>query len=148
MKRDVRWLWLIGGVFVGFATWIAVGGFGFLVLRTAWSSYAMAEPTKAYTLPMLFARLAVSVVCTITAGAVSMIVAKHSGAVNWWLGGLLLLISAPIHVGWVWTDYPPWYHVAYLVPLMPLTISGGFLVTIFARKREMRVTATRETRGP
>ena len=127
----VRWNWLLAGVVVGFVAWIAVGGAGFLFLRTVWSDYALAEPTKSYTLLMLFSRLAVGGVCTITAGAVSAVVAKSSRAA-WWLGSVLLVISAPIHLPihlWsgltVWADYPTWYHFAYLVPLMPLTIFGG-----------------------
>ena len=94
MKSSVtiRWNWLLAGVFVGFVAWIAVGGAGFLFLRTVWSDYALAEPTKSYTLLMLFSRLAVGVVCTIFR--------------RWWqrvhvrrgLGSVLVVISAPIHL--------------------------------------------------
>ncbi len=128
------------GILAGLLAWISVGGAGFLVLRTGWLSYALAEPTKSYTLPMLLTRLAVGIVCTVTAGAVSALIAQRSRAAAWWLGSLLLLISAPIHLWRVWADYPPWYHFGYLIPLMPLTIFGGLLVTVFARKRATQVT--------
>lgn len=119
---------------VGFVAWIAVGGAGFLFLRTAWSDYARAEPTKSYTLLMLFSRLAVGVVCTMTAGAVSAMVAKSSRAA-WWLGSVLVVISAPIHLPihlWsglsVWDNYPTWYHFVYLLYLVPI---AGLTVRVF-----------------
>jgi hypothetical protein len=128
-SHTVAWYWALAAVVVGFVAWVAIGGAGFLLLRTTWPSYALAEPAKSYTLPMLFSRLAVGVVCTIAAGAVAAIVAKGSRAASWWLGGLLLLLSAPVHFGRVWAEYPVWYHFAYLLPLVPWTILGGVLAT-------------------
>ncbi len=126
----------------GFATWIVIGGAGFFLLRSISLSYALAEPTKAYTFPMLLSRLMVGVVCTLAAGAVATATAKGSRIASYWLAFVLFLLSAPIHLPThlgisVWADYPLWYHVAYLVPLMPLTIFGGNLAV---KPRQFHVT--------
>ena len=132
---------LVTGVLVGFAAWVTVAGFGFLLLRTTWSSYAAAEPAKSYTLAMLISRLMVGVVCTLAAGAVAALVAKGSRAASLFLGIVLLLISAPVHLPIelglhvsVWADYPAWYHFTYLLPLIPLTVFGGMLATVNLKK--------------
>ncbi len=129
------------GVLVGFAAWVMIAGFGFLLLRTTWPSYAAAEPTKSYTLAMLISRLMVGVVCTLAAGAVAAMVAKGSRAASLLLGIVLLLLSAPVHLPIelglhvsVWADYPAWYHFTYLLPLTPLTVLGGMLATVNFRK--------------
>ena len=120
---------LLAGVLVGFAAWLAVGATGFLLLRTGWAAYALAEPAKAYTLGMLLSRLTVGVVCSIAAGYLATVVANGNGKAAWWLGGFLLLISARVHLYDVWADYPVWYHFAYLLPLMPITGLGGRLAS-------------------
>ena len=140
---------LAPGVLIGFAVWVTVAGFGFLLLRTAWPSYAAAEPTKSYTLAMLFSRLLVGVVCTLAAGAVAALVAKGSRAACLSLGIVLLLLSAPVHLPIefglhlsVWADYPAWYHFTYLLPLIPLTVLGGMLATVGAPYKAERGTVT------
>lgn len=120
---------LLTGVLVGFAGWLALGAVGFFLLRTSWSAYALAEPDKAYTLAMLLSRLIVGVVSSVAAGCIATTVAKGDARAAWWLGGLLLLVSAPVHLVDVWADYPAWYHFAYLVPLMPITGFGGSLAS-------------------
>ena len=135
-SKTTKW-YLVAAVLAGFATWIIIGGAGFFLLRTFSSSYALAEPTKAYTLPMLLSRLTVGVVCTLAAGAVATVTAKGARVASYCLSVFLFLLSAPIHLPIhlpfyfrsSWTDYPLWYHVAFLVPLMPLTIFGGYLAT-------------------
>ncbi len=140
LSRTKQLYRLAPGILVGFAAWVMVAGFGFLLLRTSWPSYAVAEPTKSYTLVMLISRLMVGVVCTLAAGAVAALVAKGSRA-GLFLGIILLLISAPVHLpiatGFhvsVWADYPAWYHLTFLLPLTPLTVLGGMLATVNLKK--------------
>jgi hypothetical protein len=131
------------GVLVGFAAWVMVAGLGFLLLRTTWSSYAAAEPTKSYTLAMLISRLMVGVVCTLAAGAVAALVAKGSRAASLSLGIVLFLIAAPVHLPIefglhvsVWADYPAWYHFTFLLPLAPLTVLGGILANMISKNTQ------------
>ena len=136
-STTTKWYLVAAAVLAAFAIWIVIGGAGLFLLRTISSSYALAEPTKAYTLPMLLSRLTVGVVCTLAAGAVATASAKGARVASYWLSVFLFLLSAPIHLPIhvpfyfrsSWTDYSLWYHVAFLVPLMPLTIFGGYLAT-------------------
>lgn len=123
-RRSRLWVGVIGGL----ASWLIVGATGLGLLRAVWTDYALAAPNKAYTFGMLLSRLTVGLICSVTAGAVAAKVAGGSTNAAWWLGGLLLVFSALNHLVNVWADYPVWYHVAYLLPLMPITGLGGALV--------------------
>jgi hypothetical protein len=128
LVSDGKCLRLWVGVIGGLASWLILGATGLGMLRAVWTDYALAEPNKAYTFGMLLSRLTVGLISSVTAGAVAAKVARGSTNAAWWLGGLLLVFSAPIHLVRVWADYPAWYHVAWLLPLMPITGSGGALV--------------------
>jgi hypothetical protein len=47
--------------------------------------------------------------------------------VAWVAGGLILALSIPPHLypGYVWDDYPAWYHITYLLSILPLALFGG-----------------------
>jgi hypothetical protein len=113
------------GAFLGLVAWAVIGGLGLLVLRSTWPAYAAVEPVKAYTLPMLWARLGVACIASLAAGMVATRPAGPAGA--WAAGTLLLVLSLPIHLVEVWRDYPVWYHVVYLSLLVPITGIGGWL---------------------
>lgn len=122
---------VVTGVLAGGVAWIAIGLAGLFLLRTGWSDYAAAEPTKAYNFAMLLSRLALASVCSISSGFVAVTTAKDNRKAAWWLGALLLLGSMPLHLPIsyfnVWADYPAWYHAVYLLSLMPLIGFGGYL---------------------
>jgi hypothetical protein len=77
---------------------------------------------------MLAARLTVGMVCTSGAACVTTIVARDKGTASWWLGGLFLAVSLPIHLYRVWADYPAWYHILYLAYLVPIAGLTGRVV--------------------
>ena len=112
------------GAFLGLATWVAIGSLGLLVLQSSWPADAAAAPVKAYSLAMLYARLAVACLACIAAGLVAARPAGPAGA--WAAGTLLVVLSAPVHVE-VWRDYPAWYHLSYLASLVPFTGFAGSL---------------------
>ena len=120
-----NWVAVLGAL----AIWLILGATGLAVLHVSWPDYARAEPTKAYTFGMLIARLTIALVCSATAGAVAARVSRRGTGAAWWLGVLLLAGSAPIHLVNVWADYPAWYHLAYLLPLIPVTGLSGTLVS-------------------
>lgn len=119
-----------------------------MFLRIVWASYATAEPTKTYTFSMLISRLTVAVICTLAAGAVAELVAGRSRTVSVSLGVVLLALSAPIHLGSVWADYPPWYHFAYLLSLLPLAVVGGVLAITIAPNKATQGTVTPTVLAP
>lgn len=109
---------------------LAVATAGTLTARTFWPEYAAAEPHKHYTLAMLFARLAVGALSVALAACVATVTAGDKGRAAWWLGFLFLVLSLPNHLypGYVWNDYPVWYHLVYLAYLVPV---AGFTAHLF-----------------
>ena len=119
---------LIAALLAGCATALAVAALEFSLLRAIWPAYVAAEPTKAYTLGMLWARLSIAAVLTAVAGGVATLVARDDGRAAWWLGVLFFLVSLPPHLYTVWNDYPAWYHAVYLLSLIPIAgYSGRFV---------------------
>jgi len=45
----------------------------------------------------------------------------------WIAGGLILAFSLPDHFypGYVWDDYPVWYHIVYLLSILPIAVIAG-----------------------
>ena len=45
----------------------------------------------------------------------------------WIAGGLILALSIPSHLypGYVWDDYPAWYHIVYLLSILPIAVFAG-----------------------
>jgi hypothetical protein len=116
---------LIASLVAGCVIAIAVASAGFALLRSVWPEYAAAEPEKAYTLAMLFARLTVGAVCTGAAACVTTLIAGDDGRSAWWLGALFVVVSLPAHLYYVWDDYPVWYHFLYLGYLVPIAVSSA-----------------------
>lgn len=124
--RRVAILRGVGGLAAGWATSAAVLAAGFALLRLLWADYALAEPEKAYTLAMLLARLVIfSSMIAATAAVAALVAGDERFA--WIAGALILLVSIPPHLypGHVWDDYPVWYHVVYLVSILPIAVAGG-----------------------
>jgi hypothetical protein len=44
----------------------------------------------------------------------------------WIVGLIILAIFLPVHVS-LWARFPVWYHLAFLVPLVPLVVLGASL---------------------
>ena len=123
---------LIAGLLVGCASAVAIAKVGFSTLRVAWPEYAVAEPDKAFTLGMLFARLSIAALLTVGAACAATLVAGDNGRTAWCLGALFVLVSLPFHLHYVWDDYPVWYHAVYLLSLVPIAgYSGRFVAATF-----------------
>ena len=124
-----RTLRFVAGLALGWVTsWIVLTG-GFFLLRVIWPDYAIAEPEKAYTLTMLFVRLVIFAAMIATTAGVATFVAGDR-RVAWIAGGLILALSLPPHLypGYVWDDYPAWYHLIYLFLILPIAVHSGRLV--------------------
>jgi hypothetical protein len=120
---------LIAGLGLGWATsWVVLTG-GFALLREIWPGYALADPEKAYTLAMLLVRLLIfSSMIAATSGVATLV--AGDGRVSWVAGGLILALSLPSHLypGYVWDDYPAWYHIVYLLSIIPIAVFAGRVV--------------------
>lgn len=114
----------VAGLGLGWAAFSAILTLGFFLLRGIWPAYIVAEPEKAFTLGMLFVRLGIYAAATAGAAGVATLVAGDRRAA-WIAGGLILAMSLPAHLYYVWDDYPVWYHFAYLVSIVPIAAYAG-----------------------
>jgi hypothetical protein len=78
---------------------------------------------------MLFVRLVIFTAMIATTAAVATLVAADR-RVAWIAGGLILALSLPPHLypGYVWEDYPAWYHLVYLFSILPIAVCSGLWV--------------------
>ena len=95
-----------------------------LLLRLTWPDYVSAAPVYGFTLAMQIVRLAIGGVATLAAGAVTAAIAKRNRAVVLATGIVLVMIFVPMHVT-IWDKFPIWYHLVWLVSLVPVTLLGG-----------------------
>jgi hypothetical protein len=112
------------GVVAGLAVWIAIVVLVGTLMRRSWPAYAAVADAMTFTLPMLLARLSISAVATLVAGLVTAIIAPHSRLTRVVPGVILLVGFIPVHVT-LWNSFPVWYHVTFLLSLVPLTYLGG-----------------------
>jgi hypothetical protein len=129
VARRVAFLRFLAGLATGWATSWAILAGAFALLRVVWADYTLAEPEKAYTLTMLFVRLVIFTAMIAATAAVATLVAGDK-RVAWIAGGLILALSIPPHLypGYVWDDYPAWYHIVYLLSILPIAGFAGRLV--------------------
>jgi hypothetical protein len=111
-------------VFVALLSWVAVATVLNLLVRRGIAGYAAAEPAFAFTLGMQIARLIVGAAASLAAGAVAARIAPHDSRAPWIAGVILLVVFLPGHVQ-VWHRFPLWYHLTFLVSLIPLVLLGA-----------------------
>jgi hypothetical protein len=114
------------GVIAGLAVWIAVVTVAGLIVRAAWPAYASVADAMTFTLPMMLARLSIGAVATVAAGWVAATVTRRSILATLLPGVVLLAGFIPQHIT-LWEKFPVWYHLTFLLSLIPLTLLGGKL---------------------
>ncbi|HEX5209417.1 MAG TPA: hypothetical protein VFW10_16700 [Steroidobacteraceae bacterium] len=117
----------VAGVAAGFVAWIVVVTILNWGLRLWLPGYAQVEHAMVFTLAMKAARLAIAALTSLTAGAVVRAIAPSSRWAPWILGLLMLALFVPDHIQ-LWTRFPVWYHLTFLVTLAPLVVLGATLV--------------------
>ena len=113
-------------VVAGLAVWIALVTVAGLIMRLSWPAYASVAAAMTFTLPMLIARLSISAVATVAMGCATAFLAPRSTLVQVMPGVILLLAFIPEHIN-LWNVFPVWYHLVFLLTLVPLTYLGGRL---------------------
>jgi len=119
------------GVVAGLAVWIVVVTAAGAIMRLSWPAYARVADDMIFTVPMLAARLSIGALATLAAGLVTTVIAPRSVLARLMPGVLLLIAFIPVHVS-LWDKFPVWYHLTFLLSLVPLTYLGG---TIAAAER-------------
>ena len=117
------------GVVAGLAVWVTVVITAGTIMRLSWPEYASVADAMTFTLPMLVARLAISTLATLGTGLVTAVIAPRSMLAKLTPGVLLLAAFVPQHV-MLWDQFPVWYHLTFLVTLVPLTYLGGTIARV------------------
>lgn len=128
-------------IVAGLVVWGLVATLLNFGLRLWLPGYAEAEPAMAFTLVMKVARLLLAAFSGLAAGAMVRAVAPASRAAPWVVGLILLALFLPIHVQ-LWTKFPVWYHLTFLLTLAPLVALGA---AGFRPIRTMEMTYGRST---
>lgn len=121
MKRTIL------ALVAGFVLWAVVATLLNFGLRAGLSGYSLAEPTMSFTLSMKVARLILGALSSLAAGAVTALVAPARRSLPWVLGFIILALFIPGHVR-IWAKFPVWYHLTFLVTLVPLVVLGAALI--------------------
>ena len=116
----------IVSVVAGLVAWVVIATILDRALRLVWPEYAAALPVFQFTLPMMLARLTEGTLTTIAAGWFARWITRTPLWLAYVQGGLILLAFLPVHYR-LWHSFPVWYHLAFLVPLIPLTWLGASL---------------------
>jgi hypothetical protein len=122
MRRTI--VAIIAGL-VGWAVIVTVINWG---LRLGLPGYRLAEPTLVFTLGMKIARLTMAAITSVAAGALVRVIAPASRVAPWIVGLIILALFLPAHVQ-LWHRFPIWYHLSFLVPLVPLVALGAWLAS-------------------
>lgn len=131
----------IGAIVAGLIAWamiITLLNFG---LRAAIPGYHAAETTLQFTLAMKVGRLAEAALTSIAAGAVAGWVDPSRKRAPWLVGLIVLAIFLPVHVS-LWSKFPAWYHLTFLVPIVPFAVLGGMITRAKGTSEPRRVLAS------
>ena len=111
-------------IVAGLVAWIAVVALAGVIMRSSWPAYARVADAMTFTLPMMLARLSIGALATLAAGWVTAAIARRPMLVRLMPGLILLVAFIPQHIA-LWNVFPLWYHLTFLLSLVPLTYLGG-----------------------
>ena len=116
----------VGAVIAALVTWFFVATMLNLALRVWWPHYHEAETAFNFTIAMKLARLVLGAISTLSAGFVAAWIGKSRMGSATLTGIALLCLFIPGHYR-IWDKFPVWYHLTFLVSLLPLTLLGAAL---------------------
>ena len=119
---------IILGVIAGFFVWSILWVGTDAVLKAVWAGYKENVEAMSFSPAMLIVPLILSAVCSITAGFVAALIAGENSKSPLILGALLLIAGIFAQMG-VWDKIPLWYHLAFWILLIPMTVLGGKLIS-------------------
>ena len=116
----------IGAVTAGLVAWFLIATVLNLALRAWWPHYHEAEIALSFTLGMKLARLVLGAISSVAAGFVAAWIGKGRMNAAMITGVVLLALFVPGHYR-IWDKFPVWYHLTFLISLLPLSLIGGAL---------------------
>jgi hypothetical protein len=116
----------VGAIVAGLAAFAALEFAAGQAAKAIWPAYALAAPTRTYSLDILLVRLGVGALATLAVGALSAKMDRGAQQAALMFGVALLLISVVWHIR-IWDQYPAWYHLGWLACIVPAAMLGGCL---------------------
>ena len=116
----------VAAIVAGLVAWAVVVTILNFGLRAAIPGYHEAEATLQFTMAMKIGRLTEAALASLAAGAVVALIAPAKKWAPWLVGLIVLAMFLPVHVK-LWHVFPVWYHLSFLVPLVPLVALGAAL---------------------
>ena len=113
----------IGAAIAALVTWFFVATVLNLALSAWWPHYHEAELAFNFTSAMKLARLVLGAISSLGAGFVAAWIGKGRMSAATLTGIVLLGLFIPGHYR-IWNKFPVWYHLTFLVSLLPLTLLG------------------------
>jgi len=112
-------------IVAGFVVWTIIWLGGNAVVQTA-AADAIGEDGSVTSAGVLLLLLVISIVCSAAGGFVTAKVATEGAAkIVLTLGIVLLVVGIAVQVFAAWDLMPVWYHLIFLVLLVPMAIAGG-----------------------
>ena len=110
---------------VAVITWWVVATIGNWILRAVLPGYSVVEVSLKFTLTMMICRLVLGLISSLISGLVGAAVARNM------IGPtitaiVMLLLFVPVHY-LLWTKFPIWYHLFFLITLAPTILLGAAL---------------------
>jgi hypothetical protein len=121
MKRSIL------ACLAGLLTWVVVVTVINRVLRMSLPNYTTAEQTLQFTLGMKWARLLMAIATSLAAGAVTHWISRSSRWAPLIVGSVVLAMFLPVHIA-IWSRLPTWYHLAFLLTIIPAVLAGALLL--------------------
>ena len=116
----------IASIVAGLVGWLVIVTILNFGLRAAIPGYHSAEATLQFTSAMKAGRLTEAALTSLAAGALVGWVAPRAKWAPWVVGFAILAIFLPVHIN-LWNKFPAWYHLTFLVPIVPLVVLGASL---------------------
>jgi hypothetical protein len=120
MKRSIL------ACLAGLLAWLVVVTVINRGLRLGLPNYTAAEHTLQFTLAMKWARLLMAVVTSLVAGAVTSWISPSSRWAPLLVGSVVLAMFVPVHIA-IWSKFPVWYHLTFLLTIIPAVLLGALL---------------------
>ncbi len=120
MKRSIL------ACLAGLLAWVVVVTVINRVLRLSLPNYTAAEHTLQFTLAMKWARLGMAIGTSLMAGAVTRWISPSSRWASLIVGSVVLAMFLPAHIV-LWSKFPVWYHLTFLLTIIPAVVVGSLL---------------------
>lgn len=120
MKRSIL------ACLAGLVTWMIVVTVINRMLRLSLPNYTAAEHTLQFTLLMKWVRLVMAITTSLAAGAVTRWISPSSRWAPLIVGSIVLAMFLPAHIA-LWSRFPVWYHLTFLLTIIPAVLAGALL---------------------